>query len=54
MATCGSGCRGTFEQTLAYNVERGAVGHAQRLGRIGVDGSPQDVREYPVWLTPGR
>jgi hypothetical protein len=51
-ATCGSGCWGRFDVTIRY-----AVGTAQ-WGTLRVwdpserDGSPEAVREYPIWLTP--
>jgi germination protein M len=54
MATCGSGCvpRGTFEQTLRYNVAKAQWGTLRAWAGSAVDGSPILVREYPVWLTP--
>ena len=35
MATCGTGCRGTFDETYDYNVSDGPVGHAQGVRGIG-------------------
>ena len=52
-ATCGTGCRGMFDIMLAYNVGRAQWGTLRVYTNSAVDGSPQDVREYPVWLTPG-
>jgi germination protein M len=51
MATCGTGCRGTFEQNLSYNVAKAQWGTLRAWVGSAVDGSPIDVREYPVWLT---
>ena len=53
MATCGSGCRGTFDISVAYHVTKAQWGVLRAYDRSAKDGSPQDVREYPVWLTPG-
>ena len=52
MATCGTGCRGTFDQTLTYNVAEAQWGTLRVWVGSARDGSPVDVREYPVWLTP--
>jgi hypothetical protein len=54
MATCGTGCRGKFEQTLDYNVAKAQWGTLRAWVGSAVDGSPVDVREYPVWLTPAK
>jgi germination protein M len=51
-ATCGTGCRGTFDQTIPYNVSRAQWGTLRVEGESAADGSPHNVREYPVWLTP--
>jgi germination protein M len=52
MATCGSGCRGTFDVTVRYDVPKAQWGTLRVWDGSAKDGSPQDVREYPVWLTP--
>jgi sporulation and spore germination protein/immunoglobulin-like protein involved in spore germination len=52
MATCGSGCRGTFEVTIEYDVDQGQWGTLRAWNASAMDGSPEAVREYPVWLTP--
>jgi germination protein M len=52
MATCGTGCRGTFDVTLAYSVPQAGWGTLRVWEASAMDGSPQNVREYPVWLTP--
>ena len=51
MATCGSGCRGTFDATLRYDVSRAQWGTLRVYYGSAKDGSPQAVRDYPVWLT---
>lgn len=52
MATCGTGCRGTFDVTLPYSVAAAGWGTLRVWEASAMDGSPQNVREYPVWLTP--
>jgi germination protein M len=52
MATCGTGCRGTFDVTLPYSVPEAGWGTLRVWEASAMDGSPQNVREYPVWLTP--
>jgi germination protein M len=53
MATCGSGCRGTFDVTIRYDVPKAQWGTLRVWAGSAKDGSPVSVREYPVWLTPG-
>ena len=52
MATCGSGCRGTFDKTIRYDVGTAQWGTLRTYFGSAKDGSPQDIRDYPVWLTP--
>jgi len=54
MATCGAGCepRGTFDVTLQYDVAKAQWGRLRVYYGSAKDGSPQDIRDYPVWLTP--
>jgi hypothetical protein len=52
MATCGTGCRGTFAVTLDYTVSKAQYGTLRAYDLSAKDGTPQDIREYPVWLTP--
>jgi hypothetical protein len=52
MATCGTGCRGTFDVTLQYDVPRAQWGTLRVYFGSAVDGSPEDIRDYPVWLSP--
>ena len=51
MATCGTGCRGTFDLMLQYTVGKGQWGTLRAYNLSAKDGSVEDVREYPVWLT---
>jgi germination protein M len=52
MATCGTGCRGTFDVTLPYTVAEAEWGSLVVWAGSAMDGSPEWVREYPVWLVP--
>jgi hypothetical protein len=52
MATCGTGCRGTFDVTVRYDVTKAQWGTLRTYVGSAKDGSPTDVRDYPVWLTP--
>jgi hypothetical protein len=52
MATCGTGCRGTFDVTLPYTVPKEGWGALVVWAGSAMDGSPEWVREYPVWLVP--
>jgi len=51
-ATCGSGCRGTFDVTVPYTVSTAGWGTLRVFEPSARDGSPTSVTEYPVWLTP--
>jgi hypothetical protein len=51
-ATCGTGCRGTFDVTVRYDVDRAQWGTLRVWVSSARDGSPENVREYPVWLSP--
>lgn len=53
-ATCGTGCWGTFDVTLRYDVSRSQWGTLRVLEYSARDGQPVNVRDYPVWLTPAR
>jgi len=54
MATCGTGCRGTFDVTLGYDVDEAQWGALRTYNLSARDGSVEMVRDYPVWLTPAR
>lgn len=51
-ASCGTGCRGTFDERIRYDVDRAQWGTLRVWVASARDGQPEDVREYPVWLTP--
>lgn len=51
-ASCGTGCRGAFDVTVRYDVAKAQWGTLRVWDASARDGSPQNVREYPVWLTP--
>lgn len=52
MATCGTGCWGTFDVTLRYDVPKAQWGALRVFDLSARDGSEENVRSYPVWLTP--
>lgn len=52
-ATCGSGCRGTFDVTVPYVVAAAGWGSLRVWEPSARDGSPTNVRTYPAYLTPG-
>ena len=52
MATCGTGCRGTFDVSLGYTVSKAQWGTLRAYNLSAKDGTPEDIRDYPVWLTP--
>ena len=51
-ATCGTGCWGTFDESIPYTVSRAGWGRLQTFVLSAADGSVVDLTEYPVWLTP--
>ena len=52
MASCGSGCWGTFDLVFQYQVTTPQWGTLRVYDRSARDGTPENVTEYPVWLTP--
>jgi germination protein M len=52
MATCGTGCRGTFDTSVPYTIGKAQYGTLRVYEPSAKDGSPQNVRDYRVWLTP--
>lgn len=52
MATCGSGCWGTFDVTVHYAVGKAGWGMLRVFEPSAKDGSAANLTEYPVWLTP--
>jgi germination protein M len=53
MATCGSGCRGTFEFAVRYTVSRAQWGTLRVIEGDESGQTAGTARDYPVWLTPG-
>jgi hypothetical protein len=51
-ATCGTGCWGAFDVTVRYGVSAAQWGTLRVFDASAKDGTPTDVREYPIWLTP--
>jgi spore germination protein GerM len=52
MASCGTGCWGSFRVDLSYTVTKGQYGTLRVYDRSAKGGTPENVTEYPVWLTP--
>ena len=52
MATCGTGCWGTFDVTLPYDVPSRQTGSLVTYVLSARDGSVEEVRTYPVTLVP--
>lgn len=52
MATCGTGCRGTFDVTIPYSVPSKQPGTLIAWAASAQDGSPLNIRTYPVTLEP--
>ena len=52
MATCGTGCWGTFKESIAYDVAKAQWGTLRVFEPSARDGAPINVTEYRVWLTP--
>jgi hypothetical protein len=52
MASCGTGCRGTFDTTIVYTVAKAQYGTLRVYNPSAKDGTPESIREYRVWLTP--
>jgi hypothetical protein len=51
-ATCGTGCRGTFDVMIPYTVTEAQIGALIVFEASAQDGTPQRIREYPVFLVP--
>lgn len=52
MATCGTGCWGTFDVTIPYTIAAAGWGTLQVYELSAADGTIINLTEYPVWLTP--
>lgn len=50
-ATCGTGCRGTFEATLAYHVDHEQRGTVEAFEASAEEGHPLNVVDVSVILT---
>jgi germination protein M len=53
MASCGTGCWGTFDIMVPYHVATAQAGILRVYDLSAKDGSRENVTEYPVTLTPG-
>ena len=51
-ATCGSGCRGDYEDTIEFNVTEEQVGYLEAYSRSAENGEPMFMVRIPVILTP--
>ena len=52
MASCGTGCWGTFKTDVSYTVAKGQYGTLRVFDLSAKDGTPENVTEYRVWLAP--
>jgi hypothetical protein len=52
MATCGTGCWGSFKTDVPYAIGRAQYGTLRVFDLSAKDGTPENVTEYRVWLTP--
>jgi germination protein M len=52
MASCGTGCRGGFDLLVGYTISKAQWGTLRVYDPSEKDGTPEDIRDYPVWLTP--
>jgi hypothetical protein len=52
MATCGTGCWGSFKTDVPYTIGKAQYGTLRVFDLSAKDGTPQDVTQYRVWLTP--
>jgi len=53
LATCGTGCRGSYSVALTYHVHRRQPGTVVVFDDGGVPGAHPHVVRVPVRLTPG-
>jgi Immunoglobulin-like domain of bacterial spore germination len=52
MATCGTGCRGTYSKAVPYTVDQTQPGIVRVYEVSAKDGTPINVIEIPVILSP--
>ncbi|MEI7744539.1 MAG: Gmad2 immunoglobulin-like domain-containing protein, partial [Chloroflexota bacterium] len=53
MASCGTGCWGSFKADVPYTVTKGQYGTLKVFDLSAKDGTPENEVSYRVWLTPG-
>jgi hypothetical protein len=51
-ATCGTGCWGSFKTDVGYTLGKAQYGTLRVFDLSAKDGTPENVTEYRVWLTP--
>jgi len=51
-ASCGTGCWGHFKADIPYAVPKPQYGTLRVFSLSALDGTPKNVVEYSVWLTP--
>jgi hypothetical protein len=51
-ASCGTGCWGSFKASVPYEIAKAQYGTLRVYEPSARDGSPVNVSEYRVWLTP--
>lgn len=52
MASCGTGCWGSFKADVPYSVDNAQYGTLRVFDLSARDGSVENLSEYRVWLTP--
>src|SRR3954454_5628183 len=52
MATCGTGCRGTFDTMVPSTSAKCTSGTLRVYEPSAKDGKPTSIRDYRIWLTP--
>ena len=52
MVSCGTGCWGTFDAVFQYQIGSAQWGILRVYDLSAKDGAPENMTEYPVWLTP--
>ena len=52
MASCGTGCWGTFQADVPYAVAKAQYGTLRVFDLSARDGAQENLTEYRVWLTP--
>ena len=52
MATCGTGCWGSFKTDVPYTIGKAQYGTLRVFDLSAKDGTPENVTQYRIWLTP--